>query len=270
MQLTAKIPIENEEIFYFIEENNRPKVLFLHGFNSNQNFIFQLKNKKDRKYDIVAVDFPGCGLSSQNEEITVEKYQDIIAKFIKILDIDISLTVGHSLGCVITLFLLKEGLTKKAILVAPLNPYIFQAVFKNLIKNLNIWLLPKTLEDAKNCLKNLVFSDKLNFRSDLQKNAINFLKLVNKKRVFLKKIVTSQILNPDWHRRILLPLFQQQNDFLIIGAANDNFVPITSLEKISEKFKKKLITINDCGHAVFFEKSEEINIEIEKMLEINL
>lgn len=266
MEVSKKIQVENEEIFYFLEENNRPKVLFLHGFNSSHNFIFQLRKNKNRNYDIVSFDFPGCGQSSNNDKISVENYQKIAVSFIKTLNLKVQIVVGHSLGAASALYVLNEKLAKKAILVAPLNPYIFELNLMEEMKKLGIWLLPRNLQEAKESLENLVFDNKFGFKNNLAKNAINFFKTVEKKELIFSYIVFKQILNLNWHKNVLLPLYDQKNDYYLVGGANDKFVSIKSVEKISLVFGKKMIKLEETGHAVFFERSEEVNAEIEKML----
>ncbi|AJC49882.1 alpha/beta fold hydrolase [Mesomycoplasma flocculare] len=266
MQANKKIQVKNEEIFYFLEENNRPKVLFLHGFNSSHNFIFQLRKNKYRKYDIITFDFPGCGQSTSNGDISVEYYQKIAREFIKTLNLKIEIVVGHSLGATIALDVFKEKLAKKAVLVAPLNPYIFEHDLENELKKLGLWLLPKNLEQAKNSLANLVYENKFGYKNNLAENATKFFRAVEKKEGVFSNIVFNQILNLNWHKNVLLPLYKQKNNYLLIAGVKDNFVSLKSLEKVAIIFGQKIIKLENTGHAIFFEKSEEVNAEIEKIL----
>ncbi|WP_348602785.1 alpha/beta hydrolase [Mesomycoplasma hyopneumoniae] len=266
MVVNRKIKIDNEEIFYFLEDNNRPKVLFLHGFNSSHNFTFQLRQNKKRKYDIVAFDFPACGKSSNNQKISVENYQKIAVNFIKTLDLKVKIVVAHSLGAAIGLHILKENLAEKAILAGPLNPFIFDSSFKKQMERLGFWLLPRNLYEAKETVTNLFYKDKPNSEASLFKSAIAFFKLVEEKKELFSDMVFDQILNLDWHKNVLLPLYEQKNEYFLIGAEMDKFVPLRSVEKVGATFGKKVVKFEKTGHAIFYEKSDLINAEIEKIL----
>ncbi|VEU71949.1 putative esterase/lipase [Mesomycoplasma ovipneumoniae] len=268
MIVHSKITVENEDIFYFLEETGKQKILFLHGFNSSHNFIFQLKKKQNRNYDIVSFDFPGCGQSTNNNEINVKNYQKVAASFIKKLNLDIQIVIGHSLGGAIALYILSENLAKKAILVAPLNPFILEKNSQSEAEKLSNWLLPQDIVSAKDSLEHLVFTDKFSYKKNLANNAINFLDNVTKKREIFRKIVFEEIFDLEWLKTELLPLYQQNNNYFVIAGVEDHFVPLESLQKISESFNKNLIKFEETGHAVFFERSDEINNQIEKILEI--
>ncbi|UWV94182.1 alpha/beta hydrolase [Mycoplasmopsis cynos] len=71
----------------------KSKVLFLHGFNSSSNFAHQLYKLKNRDYDVVAFDFPGCGLSTSNSEITIQYYQKIALEFVNKINYKFDLVV---------------------------------------------------------------------------------------------------------------------------------------------------------------------------------
>ena len=64
------------------EDNNKKKIVFLHGFNSNANFVQPLM-KLERDYDIISFDFPGCGSEPAGDEtISIESYSKFALKFI--------------------------------------------------------------------------------------------------------------------------------------------------------------------------------------------
>ncbi|WAM08306.1 hypothetical protein ONA21_00860 [Mycoplasmopsis cynos] len=52
--------------------------------------MYKLKN---RDYDVVAFDFPGCGLSTSNSEITIQYYQKIALEFVNKINYKFDLVV---------------------------------------------------------------------------------------------------------------------------------------------------------------------------------
>ncbi|CAT05076.1 esterase/lipase [Mesomycoplasma conjunctivae] len=261
-----KIMIKNEAIYCHYENTGRPKVLFLHGFNSSHSFTFQIDNIKDRKYDIVSFDFPGAGKSTSNEKIDIKYYQEIALEVAKHFKIEESLVVGHSLGAASALYILEQKWAKKALLVAPLNPYILEEAIKNRVEILKNWLLPVSLSDAVESMKSLVFGNKNNYKDQVKKIGALFFKISQTKYKLLAPMVNKQILNTKWLKENLLPLYASSLDYEIISGKQDLFVPIGGLEKLASDFSKKITILDKCGHATFFEKPEEINEKIHEII----
>ncbi|UWD34196.1 alpha/beta fold hydrolase [Mesomycoplasma molare] len=265
-----KINLLNEEIIYVEENTGKPKVLFLHGFNSSYNFANQVYRLENRNYDIVAFDFPGCGESSNNNEISVELYQKISEEFIKQTNINFDLVIGHSLGGASALYLLNKNYVKKALLAAPINYNILNTIAKETInqsiERLQKWLLPSNIEDATDSSNNLVYKEKNNYKKNISKIASVFLKLSQNKEKYFAKIVRHQIINPEFLKKEIKNLYKENKDYEFITGINDLFVPFLSVAKIANEYNKNIIGIKDCGHALFFEKPQEINDKINSLV----
>lgn len=100
--------IDGELISYIEENNDKPKILFLHGFASSSEAAQQVYNLTNRSYGIIALDFPGCGHSS------AKRYKYWILsiyckRFVEELNLKDFIVIGHSLGGASALHLLNEN-----------------------------------------------------------------------------------------------------------------------------------------------------------------
>ncbi|WAM09159.1 alpha/beta hydrolase [Mycoplasmopsis cynos] len=214
--------------------------------------MYKLKN---RDYDVVAFDFPGCGLSTSNSEITIQYYQKIALEFVNKINYKFDLVVAHSLGGASALYLLNNKIVKKALLAAPIN-YNLLSTFANEtieqgIKRIARWLVPKNYNDALESSDNLIYGNKLNYRKNITQKANAFLKLMEHKWMIFDKLVSKEILNPRYHKKIIKDLYAANNDYSFITGTMDKFVPFLSVAKIANEYNKDLIGIKDCGHAIF-------------------
>ncbi|MGZ9756638.1 alpha/beta fold hydrolase [Mycoplasma sp. 4423] len=265
------IELLNERIHYIEENTGKPKVLFLHGFNSSAAFANQVYLQKNRNYDVVAIDFPGCGFSSAKEAITIELYQQVALEFVKQYNYDFKLVIGHSLGGASALYLLNNNLVKKALLAAPINYEILDNKLgesvEAAIKRMKSWLIPENYDSAYESSDNLIYNDKLDYRKNLSKVATMFLKLMDRKRPMFLNMVTSQILNPNYLKTSIKSLYQANNDYEFITGINDKFIPYFTIKNIANKMQKNVTLLQNCGHALFFEQPEAINKKINQLVE---
>lgn len=98
-----QIIIKNIQLNYYAVESTTEssKVLvFLHGWRSNSTVWFHLmKNLSEKGYNCIALDLPGFGRSqTPNEVFNTDKYADVVDEFLKKLQIEDSVCVGHSYG----------------------------------------------------------------------------------------------------------------------------------------------------------------------------
>lgn len=264
-----KIKLLNEDINYIYEDTGKPKVLFLHGFNSNSKFA--LEATKNKNFDYISFDYPGCGLSSSNDFINIDLYQKITLEFVKYFKLNNILVVSHSLGAASALFLLKLKIAKFVILVSPLNYKLGSNDTNNKLKEIQKWLLPNTIQESYESMDKLVENKIHNYKENLNTIAKNFLKISNIKRKIFKYIVYEEIANRHYLENEIKKLYYsiEQTKILIVSGIEDNFVNIEGLRLISQDLKIELIELKNCGHALFFEQPEKIFIIINKTLERN-
>ena len=82
-----------------IDEGEGEAVLLLHGWGSNLKSFLNLINQLKSKYRVLAFDYPGFGESSDlDRSFSIDDYVNITIKFLKELNIDSVILVGHSYG----------------------------------------------------------------------------------------------------------------------------------------------------------------------------
>ncbi|MGY6172147.1 alpha/beta fold hydrolase [Candidatus Mycoplasma pogonae] len=251
-----RIHIFNEEINYVYEDTSKPKVLFLHGFASSHKFALDLLKVGEAQFDYVALDFPGCGLSTAHHDIDINYYVAVAKEFIKQLHLEDAILVGHSLGGAIATELMNAGYGKFALLVAPFNYAIYQDKLEK-ARTIQEWLLPETFEQAFESMKHLIYNDVTKtYVANLGPTATNFLKTMLVKRNLFKHLVINEIANPEYLKNVLQPNYDKLNpDYVFLACGeNDYFVPPQSMQQMCHDLGLKYQLIPNCGHATFFEQ----------------
>ncbi|WP_033161246.1 alpha/beta fold hydrolase [[Mycoplasma] collis] len=261
------IEILNENIYYILEDTGKDKVLFLHGFGSSVTFANQVYSLENRDYDVIAFDFPGCGQSSENQEITIERYQEIALEFVKKINFKIKLVVGHSLGGASALYLLNHNVVDYALLAAPINynlltlSHLKEGIL-NISNRIKRWLLPNNIDDAYESQDNLVYTNVNKYKDNLKRISTIFLNFMTNKKNIYSKMVKEQITNNKYLKKEIFDLYDQNQNYEFIIGMNDMFVPNLTVYEIADKRNKNLTILENCGHALFFEKPKEVNNKI--------
>lgn len=263
------IKILDEEIHYIYEENpnSLPIVLFVHGYNDNCKTIQPLKLLANRNYVIYALDLPGCGLSSCNKEISLVYYGQILNEFIKKVFKGKRINLmSHSMGSVPCLFNYKIDLIDKFIMIAPLNFSLVGTDIERYNRLLK-WLLPNTLEDCYDSLINLVHNPSEAYLRNAKFIANRlFLKISETHKKF-NNLIKDEILNSNFLQSKIKKLFVKSNPFYLISANKDQYVSPSQIDDVVKESKViQSFQLNDCGHAVFYQKATEINNLINELI----
>ncbi len=114
------------ERFHYVEEGKGPPLVMIHGLmGSSRNLTYALAGQLRERFRVITVDRPGSGYSTRHAgtaaDLPAQARQ--IAAFIKTLDLDKPLVLGHSLGGAIALGLALDHphAVSGLILVAPLT-----------------------------------------------------------------------------------------------------------------------------------------------------
>ncbi|QJR44317.1 alpha/beta hydrolase [Mycoplasma miroungirhinis] len=223
------IHLLGEKIHVYLENtNNKNKVLLLHGFNSSFNIYQKLINEKDRNFDIATFDFPGCGLSSNNNKIDLNLYKLITIEFIKKYNLQNCVIVSHSLGAISALEAIKNNFAQFAILSNPFHPF------------LNI----KSFMIKHHTTKQIIKYHKEIMHTQLKENLIkkwNFAKnLFNaSKFTYLFK---NQMVNTNYIETYIKPLYFITNKYEIVAGTIDIVIPLSSCKKLAKQTNKNLWT----------------------------
>ncbi|NVZ71008.1 alpha/beta fold hydrolase [Pseudomonas costantinii] len=131
-RIEAAVPINGRfveidgERFHYVEEGSGPPLVMIHGLmGSSRNLTYALSGQLRERFRVITVDRPGSGYSTRHTgtaaDLPAQARQ--IAGFIKTLDLDKPLVLGHSLGGAISLALALDHphAVSGLILVAPLT-----------------------------------------------------------------------------------------------------------------------------------------------------
>ncbi len=94
----TKINVNNISINYELEGNGKT-IVFVHGLSDNMEYWKILTNELKKKYQVLIYDLRGHGNStSDDEEISINLYQEDLYHLLKALNIDNAVFAGLSLG----------------------------------------------------------------------------------------------------------------------------------------------------------------------------
>ncbi|WP_395607100.1 alpha/beta fold hydrolase [Pseudomonas sp. B22129] len=132
------VDVEGER-FHYVEEGKGPPLVMIHGLmGSSRNLTYALSGQLSERFRVITLDRPGSGYSTRHSGTAADLPGQArqIAGFIKTLDLDKPLVLGHSLGGAIALSLALDHphAVSGLILVAPLThpqrllPLVFLAL----------------------------------------------------------------------------------------------------------------------------------------------
>ena len=116
-----KVKIDNNEINYIRYGNSKGKsMVFLHGWGQNIQMMKFISDYFQDNFDLIVVDLPGHGESSEPESaLEVVDFVNIIHKFLEEINVKNPILVGHSFGGKISLLYASMYPTEKLVLFAP-------------------------------------------------------------------------------------------------------------------------------------------------------
>ena len=93
-----KINIQNININY-IQYGEGKDILLLHGWGQNIEMMRPIGDNLCERFRITILDLPGFGASDEPESAwTIEKYSNMLEKFVKLTGIKKPVVIGHSFG----------------------------------------------------------------------------------------------------------------------------------------------------------------------------
>jgi len=122
--------------FLEINPEQEHAIVFLHGnSHSLKSFSKQMNSPLLQKFRLIFVDLPGHGESTKGTEYSVKIFAQILAEFIKTLEINKFIIAGHSLGGHVAINLLNSDITPSGLFLfgtPPLkNPFDVTAFLPN-------------------------------------------------------------------------------------------------------------------------------------------
>ncbi|VEU75625.1 esterase/lipase [Mycoplasmopsis maculosa] len=264
------IDIFDERIYFTMEDEKEdlPIFLFIHGFADRGLTISPLKQLKNRKYKIATLDLPGSGKSSLKNNASLEYFSKIVFKLIEKEFIDKEIyIISHSMGAIPGLFNLKvNDKVKHLFLLAPLN-YNLLSIENDLNSDIFKWLLPENENDAFDSLFNLVFEPNQNYINGINLLAKKIFDSIDLRKQKFGFLVKEQILSKNYLNNQIRKLFDENSNFTVIFGSEDKFVSKNQMLLLKkDRPDIKFFEIKKCGHAMFYQKAEEINNIINEYL----
>ena len=232
--------------YKYVDNEFKKTLVFLHGWGQNIEMMEPLGNAFIKEYNVLYIDLPGFGKSSEPAYVwSVSDYANCINKIIKDLQIDDPIIVGHSFGGRIGLIYASLYDTNKLICLA--SPFC-----KELTK------LP-----LKNRLyKHFKNTPGLKWIANIMKRYVGSSDYKNASEIMRGILVSSINLEmKDDIKKINCPT-------LLIWGEKDTAVPIKRAYELKELIKdSKLITYSGATHYAYLEKKNEVIKEIKAFID---
>ncbi|MDO4702074.1 MAG: alpha/beta hydrolase [Erysipelotrichaceae bacterium] len=246
----STIQIKGLNIYYEVKGNKKQSVILLHGWGQNTTMMQAIQEGLHPYFTVYNLDFPGFGKSDALQQAwsTID-YTDFLAKFIKALNIQNPILIGHSFGCRIALRYASQYPVYKMILTgaAGLKPkrgfdyYVKVTTYKLLKQIFKLPFLTKYKESMQS-----------KFGSTDYKNASPIL------RETLVKVVNEDI----------KPLLKDiQAETLLVFGSHDQATPLW-MGKVMEKTMPNatLIVFEQDDHYAYFHQAQRFNLVLEAFL----
>ncbi len=115
------INVNGVDINYIDYGNKKGEaIVLLHGWGQNIEMMQMLGEPFKKEYRIIAVDFPGFGLSPEPTHVmNVSDYTVLIEELLKTLNVKEPILIGHSFGGRVSVKFASRNNVKKVILLSP-------------------------------------------------------------------------------------------------------------------------------------------------------
>lgn len=237
----VKYKVNNVEINYInYGEKNSDTIVLLHGWGQNIEMMKPLGDPLSKKFNIVIVDLPGYGASSEpTYPWMLNDYMEAIKSLLDSLKIDNPILVGHSFGGKISLLYASKYKVKKLIL--------FGSPFRKGIEKLS--LKTKLLKAAKKV-------PVLNKLENFAKKHIGSTDYRNASEMMRKILVNTVNLDiTDEVKKI-------KCSTLIVWGTYDEAVPVEDAYELEKLISDSGVVIYDgCSHYAYLERlGQTINV----------
>ena len=243
--------------FYFYKPQgiSKGKLIFLHGWRSDSSIWFKfLSSNKFKNYEIYLIDQPGYGKSEMPKQpFDLEKYAKIVYRFIKELNIEKPIVIGHSFGgaVLIKLASIYPDILKSMVLIGASGirkKEIKKTLFKIIAKAVSPFFKPKFMHGLRMSLYRFIGSDDYVATPQLKQTYLNIIK--EDLSISLEKINIKT---------------------LLVWGDLDKDTPLANVHIMKEKLKNSsLKIINGAGHFAFVSHKDVVSEYIINFIENNV
>ena len=276
------IEIDGVKLCYSDTGNSEHVIVFLHGMGSNLKAWRKNISYLSQHHRCIAIDFPGYGRSEKGQgKSDVRQSARLIEGIITKLSLSNVTLVGHSMGGLISVLVANSCPSKidNIVLVAPagveefssgeieviktyftgelIASYSKQMITKNF--ELNFYDMP---DDARFMIKE---------RHELARDVPAFRLFCDTVSESTLSIVNNNIKNIIQELELPIILFFGENDRLIPHHIMHPDRTTLEIAEATDKIMKngQLIFYKKCGHFIQWEKSEEVNNHISKLITVS-
>ncbi len=248
------IEIKNLKLHYKVSGQGK-NIILLHGWGCNLDIFDSLFFHLEKSFKVYSIDFQGFGKSEAPLEVWgVEDYTRALEDFVKKLNIDHPVLLGHSFGGRISILYASRNPVNKIILVdaAGVKPthslkyYLKVYSFKLSKKLLPLLIGKKRAEERINQYRKKSGSSDYN-------NATGIMKSI------LVKVVNEDL-------KQVMPLIKAPT--LLIWGESDTATPLKDARTMNRLIKDSgLAVLKNAGHYSFLEKPYEFNLIVDNFLQ---
>ncbi len=229
--------IKNTSVNYvFYDNKSKESLVFLHGWGQNIEMMMGLAKPFIKKYNVLILDLPGFGNSSEPDDVwSIYDYAEMLDLILKKLKIKNPILIGHSFGGKISLcYAIKYNPKKIVLLASPYKKKIKKETFK-----VKVYKFIKKIPGL-NKLENFV---KKHVGSTDYKNASEKMRKILVNHVNLD--LTSEL------SKIKCPT-------LLIWGTNDEAVPIEDGQELEKLINNAgLVVYEGCTHYAYLERLDQ-------------
>jgi len=239
-------------IYYQMFGEKKP-IILLHGWGTNSNTFYDLINYIKNDYLVYAIDLPGFGKSNEPKKpYSLNDYVDFLEEFIKALQIEKPVILGHSFGGRIAIkYASKSSNIGKLILVdsAGIKPHLTLNKRFKILRYKFLKFYYKALKDATRFNQLTKEAGSIDYKSSSEVMKGTLVRVVNEDlKKHIKKI---------------------KCETLLIWGSDDASTPLKDAKYMNKHISNSgLVVFDDCGHFPYIEKKYYFHLVIGKYLEV--
>ncbi len=259
------IEIDGKKIRYWSQGQGDKTIFYIHGLGGSVENWAKNIDFFQTDYRVVALDLIGYGLSSHDyQAVDARSQAEIIAKFVRTLDLKNIYLVGHSLGGAISILLTLQhpGLFQQLILVASAG---FGDDIAFLLRILTVPLIGELLtlthsqQTVRKGYENIVFNNK-SIDDDFVEMAFNLPRAKKSVLKTLRNDANFFGLKEKSHKEFRDQLSHLTLPVSIIWGKQDTVTPVSHAFTAKNSFTNATLTLLDkCGHFIQYEHPSKFN-----------
>ena len=253
---------------YPATSNNPEKaktIVLVHGYRGDHHGLESFAGGLT-EYNIIAPDLPGFGTSpALPREHNLSSYATWLAAFVRQLDLDQPIAIGHSFGTlVVTATQAKYQVFKLLVCINPVAGGITKGLSRVLMKLVKFYYYLANKMPTKFGLRMLTANFVVNWMSSFTTKSEdpelrNWIKMQH--QTHFNSFANSDVVWESYVASIsnTVQLFVKDITVpvLMVAAELDEVTPVSEVEKVVATMKNaKMKVVNDCGHLVHYEAAD--------------